>query len=70
MVYKWCPGCRGPLREFCGLRDDKELAFVRAEKKDFAPEAYIRCAVPGCRRYQRQLNWRDGGYFPKPDAKA
>lgn len=66
MVHKWCPGCRGPLREFRDL-DEKEKAFVRGQKKDFAPEAYIRCAVPGCRRFQRHLNWRDGGFFPKPD---
>ncbi|MEV0734605.1 hypothetical protein AB0I51_01270 [Streptomyces sp. NPDC050549] len=67
MVHKRCPGCGpGPLREFCDL-DEKEKTFVRGEKKDFAPEAYIRCAVPGCRRYQRRLNWRDGGFFPEPD---
>lgn len=45
---------------------DEEKEYVRKEKPDFAPEAYIRCTREGCRRYQRKLKWNDGGYFPLP----
>ncbi|MFD8914383.1 hypothetical protein [Streptomyces sp. NPDC059575] len=66
MAFKRCPNCGGPLQLFRELTD-AEKAHVRKEKPDFAPETYIRCTQEGCRRYQRKLNWQDGGNFPPPE---
>ncbi|MFF0224411.1 hypothetical protein [Streptomyces sp. NPDC004629] len=66
MEFKRCPSCGGPLQAFRPLTEE-EKAFVRKEKPDFAPGAYVRCTREGCRRYQRSLNWHDGGYFPAPE---
>ncbi|MER6978754.1 hypothetical protein [Streptomyces carpinensis] len=64
MVFKRCPNCGGPLQEFRALTD-AEKTYVRTAKPGFPPEAYIRCARQGCRRYQRRLKWDDGGDFPE-----
>ncbi|WP_189314012.1 hypothetical protein [Streptomyces brasiliensis] len=66
MEFKRCPNCGGPLQAFRPLTAE-EKAFVRKEKPGFPPEAYVRCTREGCRRYQRILNWKDGGDFPPPD---
>ncbi|MGV9251213.1 hypothetical protein [Streptomyces sp. NPDC003697] len=63
MVFKRCPNCGGPLQRFRAL-DAVEKAHVRREKRDFPPEAYIRCTRAGCRRYQRRYDWDDGGDLP------
>ncbi|MER5913459.1 hypothetical protein ABT124_23950 [Streptomyces sp. NPDC001982] len=66
MEFKRCPNCGGPLQAFRPLSDE-EKSFVRKEKPDFPPEAYVRCTAEGCLRYQRSLNWKDGGNLPPPD---
>ncbi|MFI2640170.1 hypothetical protein [Streptomyces sp. NPDC018610] len=64
MVFKRCPNCGGPMQPFRSLTD-AEKAHVRGARTGFPPEAYIRCARPGCRRYQRRLKWDDGGDLPE-----
>jgi hypothetical protein len=65
-MFKRCPNCGGArLQEFRELNSDAEKEFVRGQKKEFPPEAYIRCARDGCRRFQRKLKWDDGGNFPE-----
>ncbi|MDO0933153.1 hypothetical protein QQY66_16170 [Streptomyces sp. DG2A-72] len=64
-MFRRCPNCGGgPLQEFREL-DDAEKEIVRQRKKEFPPEAYVRCARDGCRRFQRKLKWDDGGNFPE-----
>jgi len=69
MEFKRCPSCGGPLQPFRPLTDE-EKEYVRKEKPHFSPEAYVRCAREGCRRFQRGWDWRDGGSFPPPDDEA
>ncbi len=63
-MFRRCPNCGGPLQEFRELKDS-EKTIVRQQKKEFPPEAYVRCTREGCRRFQRKLRWDDGGNFPE-----
>ncbi|MEU0784739.1 hypothetical protein ABZ341_24585 [Streptomyces sp. NPDC006173] len=62
-----CPNCGGPLQRFRKLTKDEE-AHVRRILEVDDPAAFHRCTRKGCRRFQRWINWRDGGDFPEAQA--
>ncbi len=69
MVSMRCVNCADTVQDFRRLTE-AEKTFVKQQKlKHTRLGAYYRCARDGCLRYQRRGNHKDGGSFPKPEAK-
>ncbi|GAA3883830.1 hypothetical protein GCM10023084_40900 [Streptomyces lacrimifluminis] len=69
MLSMRCVNCADKVQDFLRLTDAERTYVKEQIPKHFRLGAYYRCARDGCLRYQRRGNHKDGGSFPKPEAK-